>query len=250
MSSKCISNVTQSWPQSGSPYWPIQGLKLYLQARAIIDSKYISKLTQLRSWSVSLSSLDCHPLVQQQHSQRSWCPSQTALQSIEMPSGLSELHGLSSNCPGLPPSHPGTRWHILSYPRVVAGATRCSPGCHQTSYINANFSLLPQGVPKGHCIGRLNSEVWPPWYYGPTTPSDKNAFRWCTRHASMSMHIVQSSMKSAFTNMYTLHKPVFLEHGIPLAIQCRKYTRSDNVADVKVGHWMYFIVSWLWTVGC
>ena len=46
--------------------------------------------------------------------------------------------------------------------RLVASAPRCSQACGQHSQV------LP-GAPGGHCIGPVNSGIWPPWDSGPTT---------------------------------------------------------------------------------
>jgi len=51
---------------------------------------------------------------------------------------------------------------LVGTPRLVVGAPRCSQTCCRRSQV------LP-GAPGGHCIGPVNSGIWPPWDSGPTT---------------------------------------------------------------------------------
>jgi len=146
--------------------------------------------------------------LQQQHSQRRWYCSQTALQWFHVLPGLtSELPGLSLVLPSLSlvlpslslvlPSvslvHPcwslvlpdsssvlaaalrlvaGTPRLAACTLRIVTAAPRCSP-CHDwMSYVHVHCSLVLPGAPEGHYIGPVYSGIWPPRDSGWITPSD------------------------------------------------------------------------------
>ena len=65
---------------------------------------------------------------------------------------------------------PGAPRLVVNTPRFVIGAPRCSSGCHKTSYVYVDVSLLVTGKPEGHCTSPVNSGIWPPSDSGPTTP--------------------------------------------------------------------------------
>jgi len=73
--------------------------------------------------------------------------------------------------------------------RLVVGTPRCSPGCQQITSIHPDFSLVLSGVPEGHCIGLLNSGIWPSWDSGSTTP------RHCQRLPLPKIHFCNELLK-------------------------------------------------------
>jgi len=58
---------------------------------------------------------------------------------------------------------------VLGALRLVPGTPRSSQACGQHSQTHRQCSQVFPGAPKGHCIGPVNSGIWPPWDSGLAT---------------------------------------------------------------------------------
>jgi len=58
----------------------------------------------------------------------------------------------------------------LGAPRLFSSKPRCTSVHHQTSSVLSDFSPALPGAPAAHCIGSVDSGIWPPWDSCPTTP--------------------------------------------------------------------------------
>jgi len=184
MASESIFEFTQSlsW---GAPriapkhsLQPIHTYRLlmccYEHTQMRIQTEYIS----FKNRSMICSSYDFQSHCQD--SQRRCWISQTSLQWLEaLPGLLTALQGASrvvigasrlvSALPDLFPVLPSTLLVLPDTPRIVFGTSRCYPGCHLTVYVHLDFWPVLPGVPEGHCISPVHSEIWPPWDPGLRT---------------------------------------------------------------------------------
>jgi len=116
----------------------------------------------------------------QQCSQNRCRFSQTALQSLEVLSGLlPAFPGIPKLVISVPRSAEAccrdslfSRRMLPAFPvvpRLLTCIPRCSPSCHLTSYVLSDWSPALPGVSEGCCIRPVNLDVAPLWHSGPIT---------------------------------------------------------------------------------
>jgi len=76
--------------------------------------------------------------------------------------------GLSSARPDLSLALQGLSLAVPGASRFVVSAPRCSPGCHQASYVHRKSLPRLPGAPEGHSISPVHSGIRPWWDSSPT----------------------------------------------------------------------------------